>query len=300
MRNKEGAGSVQKNIVEKRSHISEIWKRLKKNKISIAALLFIIALLLIAIFADVIVDYNKVVIKNNISERLQAPSVKHFFGTDVYGRDIFARIIHGSRISLIIALASTFFSVIGGGIVGSIAGYYGGKIDNLLMRISDVFMAIPALLLALAIVAALGPGVVNLTIALAISQIPAFGRLMRAQILTIRDSEYVEAAKAVGTNSFDIILRHIIPNAIGPIIVQATTSIASAIIAAAGMSYVGLGVSPPRPEWGTMLAEGREYMRQHAHMIVIPGIAIVVSALSFNLLGDGLRDALDPRLKGSR
>jgi len=291
---------VKKGSGKKRSPFSEIWKRLKKNKISIAALIFIIALFLIAIFADLIADYNDVVIKNNISERLQTPGIKYLFGTDAFGRDIFARIIHGSRISLIIGLASTFLSVIGGGIIGAVAGYYGGKIDNLLMRVSDIFMSIPALLLALAIVAALGPGIVNLTIALSVSQIPAFGRLMRAQILTIRDNEFVEAARAVGTNNFEIITRHIIPNAVGPIIVQATTSIAVAIIAAAGLSYVGLGISPPRPEWGTMLAEGREYMRQHTHMVIIPGVAIVLSALSFNLLGDGLRDALDPRLRGSK
>lgn len=291
---------MQKVAVKKRNQFYEVWKRLKKNKISIAALFVIIVLFLIAIFADFIADYDSMAIKQNIPQRLQSPNREHILGTDAFGRDIFARIIHGSRISLFIGLFSTIISVIGGGIVGSITGYYGGKIDNIIMRICDIFMAIPALLLALAIVAVLGPGILNLTIALSIVQIPGFGRLMRSQILTIRDSEFIEAAKAVGTNSFEIIIRHIIPNTIGPIIVQATTAIAAAIIAAAGLSYVGLGVTPPRPEWGTMLAEGREFMRQNGYMIFIPGIAIVISALSFNLLGDGLRDALDPRLRGSK
>lgn len=291
---------MQKAAVKKQSQLSEVWKRLKKNKISIVALFIIIALFLIAIFADFIADYDSMAVKQNISQRLQPPNREHILGTDAFGRDILARIVHGSRISLFIGLFSTIISVVGGGIVGSITGYYGGKIDNALMRLCDVFMAIPALLLALAIVAALGPGILNLIIALSIAQIPGFGRLMRSQILTIKDSEFVEAAKAVGTNNFEIITRHIIPNTIGPIIVQATTAIAGAIIAAAGLSYVGLGVTPPQPEWGTMLAEGREFMRQNEYMIYIPGIAIVISALSFNLLGDGLRDALDPRLRGSK
>ena len=286
--------------VNKRSQVAEVWKRLKKNKISVVSLVVIAILFLVAIFANLIVDYDTVAIAQNTSQRLKSPGKGHILGTDTYGRDIFARIVHGSRISLFIGLLSTFISVMGGCIIGSVAGFYGGKIDTVLMRISDVFMAIPGLLLALAIVAALGPGAVNLAVALAIAQIPAFGRLMRSQILTIRDSEFVEAARASGTGNFGIITRHIIPNAIGPIIVQATTSIAIAIISAAGLSYVGLGVSPPRPEWGTMLAEGREYMRQHAYMVIIPGLAIMISALSFNLLGDGLRDALDPRLKGSK
>lgn len=282
-----------------RSQLYEIWRRLKKNKIAVAALVFVAFLFIVALFADVIADYDTMAIKHHIPDRLQCPSRKHLFGTDGYGRDMFARIIHGTRISLTIGFVSTVVALIGGILVGAVAGYYGGRVDNILMRISDVFMSIPAILLALAIVAALGQGLANLIIALSITQIPAFGRLMRSQILTIRDSEFVEAARAIGTNDFEIVTLHILPNVIGPIIVQATISIASAIIAAAALSYVGLGVAPPAPEWGTMLAEGREFMREEPHMILIPGLAIVISALAFNLLGDGLRDALDPRLRGS-
>ena len=290
---------MKRKFSQKRSQLKETWLRLKKNKVAVVALFFIALLCFVSIFADLIVDYEEVALRQVISERLQGPSAKHIFGTDHMGRDMFARIIHGSRISLQIGIISTAISLLGGGIVGSVAGFYGGWVDNVLMRISDVFMSVPALLLALAIVAALGQGLSNLIIALAVTSIPAFGRLMRSQILAIRDSEFVEAARAVGTSNVRIIYLHIIPNAIGPIIVQATISIALAIISAAGLSYVGLGVPPPAPEWGAMLAEGREYMRRHLHMLFVPGLAIVFSALSFNLFGDGLRDALDPRLKGS-
>jgi peptide/nickel transport system permease protein len=285
---------------KKRSAFYEVWKKLRKNAIAVAALAVIVVLCLTAVFADFIADYENVAIKGVPSERLRSPSVEHIFGTDAMGRDIFARIIHGSRISLQIGLYSTLLSVVGGMIVGSIAGFYGGRVDNVLMRISDVFMSVPSLLLALAIVAALGQGISNLVISLSVAQIPAFGRLMRSQILTIRDNEFVEAARALGASDLRIILLYLLPNAVGPIIVQATISIATAIIAAAALSYIGLGVPPPAPEWGTMLAEGRQYMRQHLYMLLTPGLAIVITALSFNLLGDGLRDALDPRLRGNK
>lgn len=292
---------MEENKVKKRSQLLEIWKRLKKNKVAVAAMVFIALLILAAVFADVLYDYDTQVVKQNISERLKSPGEDGYpLGTDGFGRDILARIVHGSRISLLIGLLSTFISVLGGALFGSIAGYYGGRVDGFIMRVSDVFISIPAILLALAIVAALGQGMMNLIIALSVTQIPAFSRLMRSSILTIRESEFVEAARAVGTSDREIILRHIIPNTVGPLIVQATISIASAIIAAAGLSYVGLGVSAPMPEWGTMLSEGREFMRKDPCLLIIPGLAIVFTALSFNLLGDGLRDALDPRLKGGK
>ena len=284
----------------KNSQLRSIWRSLKKNKLAVASLIFIVFLLLIAIFADVIADYDTMVISNNIKERLQRPSAEHWFGTDAFGRDILARMVHGTRISLKIGLMTTAMSVIGGLIVGAVSGYYGGWIDSVIMRVCDVFMSIPALLLALAIVAALGQGLLNLTLALTVTQIPAFARIMRSQILSIRDSEFVEAARSVGASDFEIITVHIIPNAIGPLIVQATIAVATAIIAAAGLSYVGLGVAPPAPEWGMMLSEAREFMRKEPYLLIVPGIAIVLTALSFNLFGDGLRDALDPRLKGSK
>ena len=285
----------------KRKHgqIYDIWRALLKNKTAVAAMIFIIILVLVAVFADVIADYKTVVIKNNVSQRLQPPSKAHWFGTDGYGRDIFARIVHGTRISLQIGIFTTLMSMAGGIIVGSIAGFYGGRVDSIIMRICDIFMSIPAILMAMAIVAALGQGLFNLMIALTVTSIPTFARIMRSQILTIRESEYVEAARASGSSDIAIIFEHIVPNAVGPLIVQATLGVASGILSAAGLSYVGLGVEPPRPEWGSMLSEARSYMRQYPYLLFFPGIMIVLTALSFNLFGDGLRDAMDPRLKGS-
>ena len=285
----------------KRKHgqIYDIWRALLKNKTAVAAMIFIIILVLVAVFADFIADYKTVVIKNNVSQRLQPPSKAHWFGTDGYGRDIFARIVHGTRISLQIGIFTTLMSMAGGIIVGSIAGFYGGKVDSIIMRICDIFMSIPAILMAMAIVAALGQGLFNLMIALTVTSIPTFARIMRSQILTIRESEYVEAARASGSSDAAIIFEHIVPNAVGPLIVQATLGVASGILSAAGLSYVGLGVEPPRPEWGSMLSEARSYMRQYPYLLIFPGVMIVLTALSFNLFGDGLRDAMDPRLKGS-
>ena len=281
------------------SQTYEIWRRLKKNKTAVAALIFICILVILAIFADVIADYKTVVIKNNVSQRLQPPSKEHWFGTDGYGRDVFARIVHGARTSLQIGIITTLMSVAGGVIVGSVSGYYGGIVDSIIMRICDVFMSIPAMLLAMATVAALGQGLFNLMIALTIASVPGFARIMRSQILTIRESEYVEAARASGQSDAAIIFQHIIPNAIGPLIVQATLTVASAILSAAGLSYVGLGVEPPQPERGALLSEAREYMRQKTYLLLFPGAFIILTALSFNLFGDGLRDAMDPRLRGS-
>lgn len=283
----------------KNSQFHDIWRRLKKNKIAMVSMVFILILVTVAIFADVIADYETVVIKNNISERLQAPSAAHWFGTDAYGRDVFARIIHGARISLLIGVVTTIMSLVLGCAVGSISGYFGGKVDSIIMRICDIFMAIPAMLMALAIVAALGRGLFNLMIALTITSVPSCARMMRSQILVIRESEYVEAARSVGASNFSIILRHIIPNAIGPLIVQGTLNLATAILSAAALSYVGLGVEPPMPEWGSMLSEAREFMRSETYLLLVPGSAIILTALSFNLFGDGLRDAMDPRLKGN-
>lgn len=280
-----------------KSQMTLIWNKLKKNKAAMVGLMFFALLLLVAIFADVIANYNTEVIKQNVSIRMQTPSLEHLFGTDAYGRDIFARIVHGSRISLMVGFAAVFVSMVVGSLIGSIAAYYGGKMDNILMRIMDVFQAIPPILLAIAIVSALGTGLLNLMIAMSISFIPFFARIIRSTILTVKESEYIEAAKACGTADARIILKHILPNAIGPIIVQATLSIGQMIIGLAALSFIGLGIEPPRPEWGAMLSEARKYMRYYPHLILFPGLAIVTTVLSFNLLGDGLRDALDPRLK---
>jgi len=281
----------------KNSQMREVWRRLRKNKPAIAGLTILVVLILFAVFADVIADYDNVVIKQNGSVRLQPPSVKYWFGTDAFGRDIFARIVHGARISLTIGLVTTSVSVIIGGLIGSTVAYWGGWIDIIIMRFCDIMSCIPTMLMALAIVAALGPSMTNLLIAIIFTNIPIYIRFIRSTVLTVVDMDYIEAAKACGTGNFRIIRKHILVNVIGPIIVQATLSIAAMILIAAALSFLGLGVRPPRPEWGAMLSDSREYLRTAPYLMVFPGLAIILSALSFNLLGDGLRDALDPRLK---
>ena len=276
---------------------AEVWKRLKKNKMAIAGLIILIILILIAIFADQIADYDSVVIKQDPSIRLQRPSKDHWFGTDNHGRDIFARIVHGARISLSVGIIAVGGAILVGGFLGAIAGFYGGTLDNIIMRIMDVFLAIPSTLLAIAIVSSLGPSLVNLMISVGISSIPSYARVVRASVLTVKDEEFIEAARAVGAKDSRIIMKHIIPNSLAPIIVQGTLGVASAILSAAGLSFLGLGMPRPRPEWGAMLSDSRSFMRQAPHTVIFPGIAIMIAILSLNLLGDGLRDALDPRLK---
>ena len=275
----------------------EMWLRLRKNKVTMVAMTVFLLIVLVAIFADVICNYETKVITQNLSIRLQGPSSEHWFGTDGYGRDIFARVVHGTRISLLIGLGATVGSVFLAGLLGSASGYYGGRTDNIIMRIMDMFMCIPGILLSLAIVSTLGPSMGNLLIAVTIGRIPPFSRVVRSTILTVVDQEYVEAAHACGSKDSRIIIKHILPNAIGPIIIQATMGVGGMILMAAGLSFIGLGVSPPVPEWGSMLSEGREFMRYSAAGTLFPGIAIILTALSLNLFGDGLRDAIDPKLK---
>lgn len=282
---------------KKRSQIKSICYRYKKNKLAMIGLFMLIIMIFIAIFADFIVDYEKDAVTQNLKNRFKLPNKENLFGTDQYGRDIFARIIFGSRISLFVGLVTISISLALGSVIGAIAGYYGGRVDNGLMRLMDIFLAIPSYLLAISIVAALGIGLVNLLIAISVAQIPRFARIVRSSILPIREQEFIEAAKACGTKNSRIIIKHILPNAIGPIIVQATLNMAQTILTIAALSFIGLGVQPPAPEWGSMLADGKSQMRHYPHLVVIPGIAIVMAVMSLNLIGDGLRDALDPRLK---
>ena len=281
---------------KKQSKSKEVWRRFKKNKAAMIGLVVIMLLILSTVFADAIVPYSSAV-KQNSKIRLLPPSSEHWFGTDGYGRDLFARVIHGGRVSLSIGFATSVISLLIGGLLGAVAGYTGGKVDNIIMRALDMLTSIPGILLSLSIVAVLGASMLNLMIAISIARIPASARVVRASVLNLADQEFIEAARSGGTSDGRIIWKHIIPNAIGPIIVQTTMGVANMILMAATLSFIGMGIQAPRPEWGSMLSEAREFLRTSPYFMVYPGVAIVLSALSLNLVGDGLRDALDPRLK---
>ncbi|MCT4563457.1 MAG: ABC transporter permease [Maledivibacter sp.] len=293
----QGTVAAVKKKNKKRSQWAEVWRRLKKNKMAMLGLAILTILVLAAIFADFIADYDDVVVSMDLTNKLKGPSADHWFGTDEFGRDIFARMVHGARVSLKVGILAVGISIIIGGSLGAVAGYYGGKLDNTVMRIMDIFLAIPSILLAIAIVSALGPSLMNLMIAISVSSVPTYARIVRASVLSIRDQEFIEAAKAIGAKDLRIILKHIIPNALAPVIVQGTLGVASAILSTAGLSFIGLGIQPPAPEWGAMLATGRPYLRYAWHVTTFPGLAIMITILALNLVGDGLRDALDPRLK---
>lgn len=279
-----------------RSQSGAIWFRFQKNKLALISLVILGAIVLAALFANVLID-PELVTTTNSSLRLQTPSAEHWFGTDLYGRDVLARIVYGARVSLTVSVTAVFGALIVGGLLGAVAAYFGGHVENIIMRIMDIFMAIPSLVMAIAVVAALGASTVNLVVALIVARAPQFARVVRSAILPIRDLEYVEAATACGTSHRRIILRHILPNVLGPIIVQTTLQMGHCIIQIAGLSFVGLGIQPPTPEWGSMLSEAREYMRRYSFLVVPPGLAIMITVFCFNRIGDGLRDALDPKLK---
>ena len=297
MSKKTTVAELEPTSTKKRGQMYEIWIHLKRNKAAMLGLGIVILLLLMVVFAGAIFDYENVVIKQDIANRLQSPSAAHPFGTDETGRDILARIFHGARMSLGISVMAVCCSLVVGGTLGASAGYFGGKVDMLIMRLMDILLAIPNILLAITIVAALGASNMNLIIALTISSIPGFSRIVRGAVLTVRDSEYIEAARAIGAKTFTIILSHVIPNCMGPILVQTTLNVGSVILSTAGLSFLGLGVQPPRPEWGAMLSGGRAFIRDYSYITMFPGCMIMITILSLNLLGDGLRDALDPRLK---
>ena len=281
--------------IKKQSQIKEIFKRFKKNRMAVFGLVVIILLILCALFPSVIAPYGYD--DQNLSEQFIAPCLAHPFGTDNFGRDILSRVIYGCRISLLIGLISVSISCVLGVMLGCIAGYYGNKVDNLVMRFIDIMLAIPQMLLAMSIVAALGIGTENLILAIAIGSVPGYARIVRGSILSVKGQEFIEAARSIGASDFRIITRHIVPNCLAPIIVQATMSIASAILSTASMSFIGLGIEPPTPEWGSMLSAGRAYLRDHWFVVTFPGVAIMLTVFAFNLFGDGLRDALDPKLK---
>lgn len=282
---------------KKKSRLQETWNRFLRNKLAVLGLFIFVFIVLVAITAPLIANYDTEAIRINVPNRLKAPSAEHIFGTDELGRDIMARIAHGARISLVVGFASVALALFIGGALGAIAGYYGGKTDDIIMRCMDVFLCLPDVLLALAIVAAFGTNLVNMTIAIGLSFTPKFSRVVRSAVMTVRGIEYVEAARAIGATNTQIITNHVLINCFGPIVVQVTLYVASAILTISALSFIGLGIQAPIPEWGNMLASGRVYMRDNAYIVMAPGLAIFVTILSLNLLGDGLRDALDPRLK---
>ena len=283
--------------IKKKSQFVEVWKRLCRNKTAVLGLVIVALLTLMAILSPILIDYETQVIKTNYSEALHAPRADHWFGTDEMGRDILLRVMYGSTVSLSIGVVTVAVSLTVGLILGAAAGYFGGKTDMIIMRIMDIFLAIPGTLLAICIVASLGNSIPNLVIAQAVSSIPTFSRVVRGAVITARDADYVEAARAIGAKDATIIFHEVLPNSLAPIIVQTTLQVASVILSIAGLSFIGLGIPAPRPEWGAMLSGARAYIRDYSYMCLFPGLAIMTTILSLNLLGDGLRDALDPRLR---
>lgn len=274
---------------------TDIWYSLKRNKRAMFGLAFIVILILIALFADVIAPYG--MREQNLGNALQFPNSEHWLGTDDLGRDVLTRIIYGTRVSLTVGAVSVLLSLIVGSILGILAGYYQGWLDTLIMRICDVLLSIPSILLAIAIVASLGSSMANMILAIGISGIPVFARIIRASVMSEKEKEYIEASKALGAVDLRIIFKNIIPNILSPVIVQSSMGIASAILSAVGLGFIGLGLEASIAEWGTMLSAGRGYIRTHYYLTFYPGLIIVITVLAFNLLGDGLRDAIDPKMR---
>lgn len=284
-----------KNAQESRSLYYDAWLRLKRNKAAMVGLFFVILLVVVAIFAGVIAPHDPYA--QNLEYRLKPPTAQHLLGTDDYGRDILSRIIYGARVSLMVGVISEGIALIIGVLLGAIAGYYGGNVDNMIMRLCDIMFAFPELLFCIGIMFALGPGIYNVFIAIGFVGWAGYARLVRGQILSLKKMEFVEAAHASGAKDFRIIFKHILPNTLAPIIVMLTLSIPGAIMSEASLSFLGLGAQPPMASWGSMIFDGRSYLRTFPWFSITPGIAIMLTVLGFNLFGDGLRDALDPRLK---
>ena len=282
-------------VSKKQSRLGEIWRRLKKNKAAMISLFVILFVILVAIFADFIAPYPYSF--QDYDKSFAPPSRENLLGCDRLGRDILSRLIYGSRQSLQLGVLATAMAATMGIIIGTIAGYFGGWVDNIIMRFMDIYQSIPMFLLCVTLAAIMGPSLKNAILAIGISMIPGPSRLMRASILSVREREFIEAARTINASHGRIMRKHIVPNAIAPIIVSVTMSIGMNILSGAGLSFIGLGAQPPMPEWGAMVSDARNFMREHGTLALYPGICIMLTVLAFNLLGDGLRDALDPRLK---
>lgn len=289
--------------VQQRTLAQQSWLQFRHNRTAMLGLA-VLLILLVTVVATIVIDfvtdksiYNNYVEKQELANKLMLPCAEHPFGCDEFGRDMMFRILWGTKYSLVIGILAVIFSLLVGGPLGAIAGYYGGKVDNVIMRIMDVFLACPFILLAMAIVTALGTSIPNLLIALGISGLAGYARITRAAVMSVKDQEFIEATRAMGANDFTIITQYIIPNAMAPILVQFTLGIGSSILNVAGLSYIGLGVQPPTPEWGSMLTAAKVYMMDAWHISVIPGLFLIITVIAVNLFGDGLRDALDPKMK---
>ncbi|HLS66319.1 MAG TPA: nickel transporter permease [Pseudogracilibacillus sp.] len=273
----------------------EAWREFRKNKVAVVGTIIVLFFILLAIFAPFIAKEG--INEQVMADRLQPPSAQYWLGTDDFGRDIFSRIVYGARISLWVGFSSVVGSVIVGSLLGIIAGYYGRWVDVIISRFFDIMLAFPSILLAIAIVAVLGPSLRNALIAIAIINVPNFGRLIRSRVLSIKEDEYIMAARSIGMKDVRILFSHILPNSMAPVVVQGTLAIATAILEAAALGFLGLGAQPPAPEWGKMLADSKNYLQSAPWTMIFPGLAIMLTVLGFNLMGDGLRDAMDPRMK---
>ncbi len=278
-----------------RSFGYRLMSRLVRNRMAAVGMLIVAAVVLVALLAPYIAPYNPN--SQNLLYRLKPPSAEHWMGTDELGRDILSRLMFGARISLLIGILGTLGGMVVGVALGLFSGYFGGWFDNLTMRVIDIMMSFPGVLLAILIVSIMGPSTLNLVVALAIWRIPTFARVSRSSVLSLKETEFVEAAHSLGAGTPRILVRHLFINSLSPIVVYATLSIATSILAAAGLSFLGLGVQPPTAEWGLMVSTGRQYLRDAFHVILFPGLAIFITVLSINFMGDALRDVLDPRLR---
>jgi len=281
-------------VTKGRSPWLRAWRELRRSKLALLGLVVTVTIVFVAVFAPFLAPADPIAII--IKERFAPPSIEHPFGTDHFGRDICSRVIYGARISLQVGIVSVIFALILGVPIGAISSYIGGQVDNVVMRIMDALLAFPSIMLALLLRFALGPSITSVMIAIAIIRIPIFARTVRSSVLSEREKDYVEAARAIGQTEFRILFRHILPNTLAPLIVLVTVFFANAILIEAAMSFLGIGTPPPTPSWGIMLSDGRQFMQDHFHVVLFPGLAISLAVLGINLLGDGLRDALDPRL----
>jgi len=280
----------------RRSPFGEIWHRLLKNKSAVVGLIILVLLFIMALYSLLFIEYTSVTLMNS-SERLQKPSILHPFGTDEMGRDMFLRVVYGSQYSVVIGFGSIAIALFVGLVLGAFAGYYGGLVDDVITRISDIIASIPPMLLGMVIVSVLGASLINLIIAVGCTSISGFIRMTRSSVMTVRSQEFIESAKAIGMSNVKIIFNQVVPNGLSPVIVTTTARMGTAILSAAGLSFLGFGVPVPRPEWGALISAGRVYIRTAGYLTFFPGLMIMLIVLGFNLMGNGLRDALDPKLK---